>query len=80
MAVNPADRLNTQEFLNALREDPKFQAVMAEVNRLRPIVPVYLPKGTKEETDVIVEQIKFTYGEQRGFDLLFNLLTGFSPR
>ena len=78
MAKNPAfDALQTAGLIEALREDPKFQAVMAEVYRAsRPGIPAFDPKGTTEENLAIIEQIKFASGMQKGFDLLFALLVG----
>lgn len=75
---NPAfDALQTAGLAEKLRENPEFQAVMVEIWKThRPGIPVFEPKSTTEENMATLEQIKFSYGMQKGFDLLFTLLVG----
>lgn len=75
---NPAvSAMETSGLIEALREDPKFQAVMAEIYKThRPGIPPFDPKGTTEENLALIESIKFASGMQKGFDLLFSLLVG----
>ncbi len=69
--------LETFPLLEKLREDPRFQAALAEIwTSQRPGVPTFDPKDTIEENAALIERIKFAYGMQKGFDLLFSLLVG----
>jgi len=73
---NPIQELQTKELLFALREDPRYQAVLAEVSLQRPTIPRFEPQRTTEENDALVEKIKFFSAQQKGFDLLYMALTG----
>lgn len=69
--------MQTSALLQALREDARFQAVMAEIWRAhRPGLPSFEPKATQEENIALLENMKFSSGMQKGFDLLFALLVG----
>lgn len=59
-----------------LREMPEFQLVMDDAGKHRPIVPTYRPAGSLEESNAVIEEIKFQSGRQEGFDFLFKYLTG----
>jgi hypothetical protein len=69
-------QLTTAVLLKELLEDPRFQMVMAEGSKQRPLVPAYLPSAVRADSDALIEQIKFLSGQQRGFDLLYGILTG----
>lgn len=65
-----------RELLKQLRETPGFNEVMDELNKYRPLVPLYRPGESIEESQRLLEEIKFQSGRQDGFDLLFRALTG----
>ncbi len=62
--------------LLAMREDQKFQIVMAELKEHRPSIPKFSPGTTTEANQVLLEKIKHATGQQSGFDLLYSILTG----
>jgi hypothetical protein len=74
-----SDHFNSAQLLKALQEDPKYQAVMAEVFTQRPGIPRFSPQQTSAENEALVEKIKFEAARQIGFDLLYTLLTGQQP-
>ena len=81
MAANPAvDALQTAALLRALQDDARFQAVLAEVGKTyRPLIPSFEPQATTEGNLALMERIKFSFGMQKGFDLLYSLLAGRNP-
>jgi hypothetical protein len=64
-----------KEYIARLRMDPLFQQWAKEISEARPVVPSYVP-GTPEETQTLVEQIKFDTGRRDGFDLAMLHITG----
>lgn len=69
----------SKDLINQLRESRDFQVIMAEMLKVRPVVPTYKPQKTLDETANIMEQIKYSSAQQDGFDLLFSALTGKRP-
>ena len=67
------------DLLKAIRENPEFRAVMEEALRQRPIVPAFSICKTKDEQDMVVENIKYFTAMKQGWDALFQHLTGRSP-
>jgi hypothetical protein len=68
------------EYLKALKADTPFRDAMKKVReRSRPIVPKYTVCETVEQRESLIENIKIKTGEQAGFDMLYQLLTGESP-
>ena len=67
------------ELLKALRENPEFKAVMEDLTKHRPIVPAFSICRTKDEQDMVIENIKFYTALKQGWDSLFTLLTGRGP-
>lgn len=67
---------NGKTWLVELRNDPKFRQVLKEFKEHRPVIPVYEPQSTSEATQELLERIKFETGVQKGFDLIYLLLTG----
>lgn len=49
---------------------------MKEFKELRPVVPQYEPQATSEANQELIERIKFSHGMRKGFDLIFQQLTG----
>ena len=49
---------------------------MEEMWKTRPIVPAFKIAKTKDEMELIVENIKYQSALRDGFDLLFARLTG----
>lgn len=78
MALRPGvAAMTTAELLIALQQRPEFQAVMGDIWRTqRPGVPPFEPQASMEENYALLERVKFSYGMQKGFDLLFSVLTG----
>lgn len=64
------------DLLAKLRESAEFQQIMDELRKHRPVIPDYRPQATREETEYLVEKIKYQSGLRDGFDLLNRLLTG----
>ena len=64
------------QLLEAERGRKEFQAVMEEMWKTRPIVPAFKIAKTKDELELIVENIKYQSALRDGFDLLFARLTG----
>ncbi len=64
------------ELLKALRESREFKIIMEGVKENRPIVPAYKPQKTIDETQNVIERIKYESARQEGFDLLYQTLTG----
>lgn len=68
------------DYQKAVRADPKFRAMMQDLAKSnRPIVPKYSVCSNVEERETLIETIKIKTGEQKGFDLLAQLLTGETP-
>lgn len=65
-----------RDLLAKLRESAEFKQIMDELQRNRPVIPDYRPQATREETEYLVEKIKYQSGLRDGFDLLSKLLTG----
>lgn len=65
-----------KDLLAKLRESAEFKQIMDELQRNRPVIPDYRPQATREETEYLVEKIKYQSGLRDGFDLLSKLLTG----
>lgn len=67
----------SQIILQDLRLNQHFRAALKELKELHaPVVPVYKPGQSQEETFSLLERIKFESGRKEGFDLLYLLLTG----
>lgn len=64
------------DLLKAVRQNEEFKAVMKDATKRRPIVPVFSICQTKDEQDMVVESIKYYTAMQKGFDLLYQHLTG----
>ena len=68
------------EYFKHLNADPGWRKAIAEIGRtVRPIVPQYSLCRSMEEREMLIEEIKIKTGERKGFDLLFQLLTGENP-
>lgn len=65
-----------KDLLLKLRESAEFKQIMDELQKNRPVIPDYRPQATREETEYLVEKIKYQSGLRDGFDLLSKLLTG----
>lgn len=68
------------DLLKQLRESPEFMAVMEEMLKFRPVVPDYTPQATMDETDNVIERVKYHSAQRAGFDLLYRNLTGNLPK
>jgi hypothetical protein len=55
---------------------PGFQAVMADMATLKPVVPDYRPQGSVEANNALMEDIKYKSGLRDGFDTLYRALVG----
>jgi len=71
MAVDP--------LIAQLRESHSFQTIMDGLLSTRPIVQKYTPQKTIDETAQLTEQIKYSSGQQSGWDNLYQALTGQRP-
>lgn len=67
------------ELLKQLQEDVNFQAIMSDVLKHRPVVPDYTPQATRDETENLMERIKYHSANRAGFDMLYRILTGRAP-
>ena len=68
------------DYLKALRADTPFRNEMKKLyEKSRPIIPKYTVCETVEERETLIEKIKIKTGEQAGFDMLYQLLTGETP-
>jgi hypothetical protein len=68
-----------KELLKQLRESENFQAIMREIVKNRPVIAEYRPQSTRDETENLIEQIKYETAKRSGFDLLYTLLSGSKP-
>lgn len=64
------------DLLLKLRESAEFRQIMDELQKYRPVVPDFRPQKTREETEFLLEKIKYQSGCRDGFDLLHKHLTG----
>ena len=64
------------DLLKASRESREFKIIMEGVKENRPIIPSYKPQKTIDETQNVIERIKYETAKQEGFDLLYHTLTG----
>jgi len=62
-----------------LRDSPEFKQIMDGLKSERPVIPSYKPLKTRDDTENLVETIKYKSAQADGFDLLFYLLTGQKP-
>ncbi len=69
----------TDDLLRSLRESNDFQQIMRGIAEKRPVIPDYQPQATRDETENLMERIKYYSAHRAGFDLLFRLLTGKAP-
>lgn len=67
------------DLLEAIRKDEKFRAVMKEALSKRPVVPDFSLARTKDEQEMIIENLKFATALKQGFDVLYVYLTGNKP-
>lgn len=67
------------DLLKSIRENKEFQAVMEEALKMRPVIPAFSICRTKDEQDMVVENIKFYTAMRQGFDALHQYLTGRNP-
>lgn len=67
------------DLLDAIRRDKNFKAVMEEALRKRPIVPDFALCKSKDEQEMVIENLKFHTAMKQGWDLLFTYLTGNKP-
>lgn len=67
------------DLLNELRKNPEFQAVLDDALKHRPVIPAFVICGTKDEQDMVIEQIKYHTARRNGFDFLYQHLTGRKP-
>ncbi|UOF80953.1 hypothetical protein [Caudoviricetes sp.] len=68
------------DYFKRLNAEPQWRKAIAELGKsARPIVPEYTVCQSVEERQTLIENIKIKTGERKGFDLLFQLLTGESP-
>lgn len=68
-----------KELLTQLRESNDFQVIMEGLISQRPIIPDYSPQKTRDETDNLIERIKYSSAHRAGFDFLYRALTGRNP-
>ena len=64
-----------KELAQRLKLDPFFRDWVEELKKSRPVVPSYQP-GDLQETQELLERIKFESGRREGFDLLLLYITG----
>lgn len=67
------------ELIKQLREDVNFQAIMADMLKMRPVIPEYTPQDTMDKTANLMEEIKYKSAKRSGFDLLYRALVGRPP-
>ena len=67
------------DLLKAVRENKEFQAVMEEALKFRPVIPAFSICRTKDEQDMVVENIKFYTAMKQGWEGLYQYLTGKKP-
>lgn len=68
------------DYIKAIRSDTKFREVMQDLAKTkRPIIPKYRVCASVDDAESLIEDIKFKTGQQQGFDMLFQELTGSSP-
>ena len=67
------------DLLKAIRENPEFRAAMEEALKHRPVIPAFSICKTKDEQDMVVENIKYYTAMRQGWDGLYLYLTGRSP-
>jgi hypothetical protein len=60
-----------RELLKTLHEQPVFQVLLSELNKMRPVVPQYDYKSCN------IEEIKAKSSMQQGFDLAMQVLNPF---
>lgn len=68
------------DLLKALRANKEFLAALDEVSKKRPVIPAFSICRTKDEQDMVVENIKFYTAMRMGFDLCHQLLSGKAPK
>lgn len=67
------------DLLDGLRKNKEFQAVTQDMLKHRPLIPAFAICKTKDEQEMVVENIKYHTAMRNGFDLLYQLLTGKNP-
>jgi hypothetical protein len=67
------------ELLEAIRKNPEFTAVLRESLKHRPVIPAFVISETQEQQYMVIENIKNYTMMQRGFDQLYQYLTGRKP-
>lgn len=67
------------DFFKALNADAQWRKEIASLKGARPIIPKYTVCASVEERETLIETIKIKTGEQKGFDLLYQLITGETP-
>jgi hypothetical protein len=68
------------DLLKQLRQNPEFQAVLEDSIKHRPVIPAFVLSETQEDQYMVIEKIKYHTGLQRGFDLLYQHLSGRKPK
>ena len=66
----------SKDLIKQLQESHDFQVIMAEMLKMRPVIPDYVPQETRDKTENLMERIKYQSAMRMGFDLLFSALTG----
>lgn len=67
------------DLLKSYQGNAEFRQILEEALRIRPVIPAFSICKTKDEQDMVVENIKFYTAMRQGFDLLHQYLTGKSP-
>jgi hypothetical protein len=67
------------DLLRAVRENPEFKQVMEDSLKMRPVIPAFSICKTKDEQDMVVENLKYFTAMRQGFDNLHQYLTGKNP-
>jgi len=67
------------DFFKSLNADAMWRQEIAALKSARPIIPHYTVCQSVEERETLIENIKIKTGERKGFDLLYQLITGETP-
>jgi hypothetical protein len=68
------------DLLKDLRTKPEFLQVLEDSLKHRPVIPAFVLSENQEEQYMVIEKIKYHTGLQRGFDLLYQHLSGRKPK
>lgn len=65
------------DYFKRLNAEPQWRKEVQGLAKVaRPVIPEYTVCHSVEERETLIETIKIKTGERKGFDMLYQLLTG----